>query len=92
MTNKILQELKQLKTSSKSGYKIYFEDELLAMNSGKYIWKKRAEAMNALIASLKYTMGWNEYYKEKTHEVLEELIEKGVIKIEYYEHNPGESN
>ena len=90
MTNKIVQELKQLKTSSKSGYKIYFEDELLVMNSGKYIWKKRAEAMNALVGSLKYTLGYHEYYEEKTHEMLEELIEKGIVKIDYYEHNPRE--
>jgi len=85
MTDKILQELQQLKTSSKAGYRIYFEGDLLVMNSGKFSWKKKGEAMNALIGSLKYTLGYREYYQEKTHEVLEELIEKAVIKIEYYD-------
>lgn len=81
----ILTELQKLKTSSKTGYKIYFEGDLLVMNSGKFIWKKKGEAMNALIGSLKYTIGYHEYYKEETHEVLEELIKEGIIKIEYYE-------
>jgi len=46
---------------------------------------RKGEAKNALIGSLKYTLGYREYYDLKTYEVLEELIEKGTIKIEYYE-------
>lgn len=88
----ILTELKKLKTSSKAGYKIYFEGDLLVMNSGKFLWKKKGEAMNALIGSLKYTIGYHGYYKEQTHKVLEELIEKGTIKIEYYDSKTERTN
>jgi len=81
----ILEELEQLKISSKPGYRIYLNEELLVMNSGKFVWNKSGEAKNALIGSLKYTLGYRGYYDLKTHEILEELIEEGTIKIEYYE-------
>lgn len=82
---KILEKLKQLKISSKPGYRIYFNKELLVMNSGKFVWAKKGEAKNALIGSLKYTLGYREYYDFKTYEVLEEWLDSGLIKIEHYE-------
>lgn len=81
----IITELEQLKVSSKPGYRIYYNEELLVMNSGKFVWNKSGEAKNALIGSLKYTLGYREYYEYKTYEVLEELIQEGIIKIEYYD-------
>ena len=83
--DKIITELEQLKISSKPGYRIYFNKELLVMNSGKFVWAKKGEAKNALIGSLKYTLGYHEYYEYKTYENIEELIEEGIIKIEYYD-------
>lgn len=83
--DKIIRELEQLKVSSKSGYRIYFNNELLVMNSGKFVWNKSGEAKNALIGSLKYTLGYHEYYNLKTYELLEELINLGTIKIEFYD-------
>ena len=85
MKDKITTELEKLKISSKPGYRIYFNKELLVMNSGKFVWAKKGEAKNALIGSLKYTLGYREYYDLKTHEVLEEWLDSGLIKIEYYD-------
>jgi len=85
MKDKITTELEQLKISSKPGYRIYLNEELLVMNSGKFVWAKKGEAKNALIGSLKYTLGYREYYDLKTYEVLEEWLELGLIKIEYYD-------
>lgn len=79
--DKIKTELEQLKISSKPGYRILFNGELLVMNSGKFVWAKKGEAKNALIGSLKYTLGYREYYDLKTHETIEELIDLGIIKI-----------
>lgn len=81
----VIKQLEDLKVNSKTGYRIYFNDELLVMNSGKFVWNKSREAKNALIGSLKYVMGWNEYYEAKTYDVLDELIGSGIIRIEYYE-------
>ena len=83
--DKIITELEQLKISSKPGYRIYLNEELLVMNSGKFVWAKKGEAKNALIGSLKYTLGYHEYYDLKTYEVLEEWLDSGLIKIEYYD-------
>jgi len=83
--DKIITELKQLKISSKPGYRVYLNEELLVMNSGKFVWAKKGEAKNALIGSLKYTLGYHEYYDLKTYEVLEEWLDSGLIKIEYYD-------
>lgn len=83
MKEQVLKQLEDLKVNSKSGYRIYFNDELLVMNSGKFVWNKSGEAKNALIGSLKYTLGYREYYDLKTYELLEELINLGTIKIEY---------
>lgn len=85
MKDKILEQLQQLKTSSKPGYRIYFNEELLVMNSGKFVWAKKGEAKNALIGSLKYTLKYHEYYEYKTYEVLEDWLDSGLIKIEYYD-------
>lgn len=85
MKNKVTTELENLKISSKAGYRIYYNGDLLVMNSGKFVWNKSGKAKNALIGSLKYTLGWDDYHKAKTYEVLEELINLGTIKIEYYE-------
>jgi len=85
--NEIVRQLKELEISSKSGYRVYFNKELLVMNSGKFVWNKSGEAKNALIGSLKYTLGYKDYYECKTYEELEQLIKIGVIKIEYYEGN-----
>lgn len=85
MKNTVLKELQDLKISSKSGYRIYLNDEILVMNSGKFVWNKSGEAKNALIGSLKYTLGYNEYYALKTYDVLDQLLAEGIIKIEYYE-------
>nr|DAI89630.1 MAG TPA: hypothetical protein [Caudoviricetes sp.] len=81
----VLEQLENLKISSKPGYRIYLNEELLVMNSGKFVWAKKGEAKNALIGSLKYTLGYREYYELKTYDVLEKLIEEGTIKIEYYD-------
>ena len=83
--DKIITELEQLKISSKPGYRIYLNEELLVMNSGKFVWAKKGEAKNALIGSLKYTLGYHEYYDLKTYEVLEEWLDSGLIKIECYD-------
>ena len=83
--DKVTTELQQLKISSKPGYRIYLNEELLVMNSGKFVWAKKGEAKNALIGSLKYTLGYREYYDFKTYEVLEEWLDSGLIKIEHYE-------
>ena len=83
MRNEIVKQLKELKISSKSGYRIYFNEELLVMNSGKFVWNKSGEAKNALIGSLKYTLGYKYYYEFKTYEVLEEFINSGIIEIRY---------
>lgn len=85
MKDEIFKQLQELKVSSKAGYRVYFGGDLLVMNSGKFVWNKSGEAKNALIGSLKYTLGWDAYYKAKTYEVLEELINLGTIKIEYYD-------
>lgn len=85
MKDEIFKQLQELKINSKSGYRIYFGGDLLVMNSGKFVWAKKGEAKNALIGSLKYTLGYREYYDLKTYDVLEELINLGTIKIEYYD-------
>jgi len=85
MKDEIFKELQELKIDSKAGYRIYFGGDLLVMNSGKFVWAKKGEAKNALIGSLKYTLGYREYYDLKTYDVLEELINLGTIKIEYYD-------
>lgn len=87
MKGEIFKQLQELKINSKSGYRIYFGGDLLVMNSGKFVWAKKGEAKNALIGSLKYTLGYREYYDLKTYDVLEELINLGTIKIEYYNEN-----
>ncbi len=87
MKDEIFKQLQELKISSKPGYRIYFGGDLLVMNSGKFVWNKSGEAKNALIGSLKYTLGYHEYYNFKTYETLEELINLGTIKIEYYDGN-----
>ena len=85
MKEEIFKQLQELKIDSKAGYRIYFGGDLLVMNSGKFVWAKKGEAKNALIGSLKYTLGYREYYDLKTYDVLEELINLGTIKIEYYD-------
>jgi len=82
---KISNELLNLSLNLKPGYRIHFGGNLLVMNSGKFVWAKKGEAKNALIGSLKYTLGYHEYYEYKTYEVLEEWLDSGLIKIEYYE-------
>lgn len=85
MKDVIFKQLQELKISSKPGYRVYFEGDLLVMNSGKFVWNKSGEAKNALIGSLKYTLGYRGYYDMKTYELLQELIDIGTIKIEYYD-------
>ncbi len=83
MIDKIIKELEELKINYKHGYHIYFGGELLVMKSGKFVWEKQAHAKNALIGSLKDSLGYREYYDIKTHDLLEELINLGTIVIEY---------
>lgn len=58
MKEEIFKQLQELKIDSKAGYRIYFGGDLLVMNSGKFVWNKYGEAKNALIGSLKYTLGY----------------------------------
>ena len=81
----LLRVLLDHRINSKAGYRIYFREQMLIMKSGKFVWEKEGHAKNALYGSLKDTMGWHEYYDEKTHEGVNQLLDSGVIKIEYYE-------
>ena len=88
MKDKILKQLQEQKISSKPGFRIYFENELLVMNSGKYNWNKSGEAKNALIRSMKDTIPeWVSTYMQmdNLNNSLNELLETGIIKIEYYD-------
>lgn len=85
MNETLLKNLELHQINSKTGYRIYFQGNLLVMKSGKFVWEKEAHAKNALYGSLKDIIGWREYYDEKTHEGINQLLDSGVIKIEYYE-------
>jgi len=88
MKNKILKQLQTQKIKSISGWRIYFDGELLVMNSGKYVWGKEGHAKNALIHSLKDTIPeWRGFYQEEDnlHNSLNELINIGTIQIRYEE-------
>lgn len=83
----ILKQLEDLKVNLKLGYRIYFNDELLVMNLGKFVWNKFGEVKNVLIGFLKYVMGYYEYYEVKIYDCLIELLDLGIIRIEYYDGN-----
>lgn len=84
MNETLLKTLESHQINSKAGYRIYFKGNLLVMKSGKFVWEKEAHAKNALYGSLKDITGYMEYYTEKMHEGINELLDSGIIKIEYY--------
>lgn len=85
MNEILLKNLQLHQVNSKTGYRIYFQGNLLVMKSGKFVWEKEGHAKNALIGSLKDGTGYEEYYSEKMYEGINQMLDSGIIKIEYYE-------
>lgn len=88
MRQQIIDQLTSQQLPNQVGWRVFFLGKLIVMNSGKYSWKEKHHAKNALIHSLKDTL---QNYRttrdnnQQLHDSLEKMILDGDIEFRYFE-------
>lgn len=81
MRDKILEELKQNQLNSFKGWRVTYQNQILVMQSGKFMWEEKSHAKNALINHLKRSLHAR---GKELHDSLNKLIEENIVEFNYF--------